>query len=172
MEPNRTVDEQGIELQAAARPAPSRREFLRPAGIGAGVLALGGAATTATLVLAQGHAFSLISSRPKMVLGWAATTCEVPLYLAYHKGFFAAEGLDVEMYAESATYDDLQGLSSGTLDGEQNPALYCFAPLEQGAAIRIRWTMVSPSVPWSSREASGGTRTWLRSWSLGPALLD
>src|SRR5262249_28778039 len=106
-------------------------------GIGAGALALGGAAT-ATPVLAH-RAFAVIKARPKVVLGrfGSGATCEAPLYAAYHKGFFAAEGLDVELFAESDTYDDIQGLSSGTLDGEQNPALYYFAPIEQGADIKV-----------------------------------
>ena len=113
--------DQGEEMQTTKRPTVGRREVLRRAGIGAGALALGGAATAAP-ALARG-AFAVVRSRPKLVLGWGGATCEAPLYLAYHKGFFAAEGLDVELYAESATYDDIQGLSSGTLDGEQNLSL-------------------------------------------------
>jgi NitT/TauT family transport system substrate-binding protein len=99
------------------------------------VLALGGAVTAAP---ALAHStFAVVKARPKLVLGWSGATCEAPLYLAYHKGFFTAEGLNVELYAESATYDDIQGLSSGTLDGEQNPAVYYFAGLEQGAALHL-----------------------------------
>jgi NitT/TauT family transport system substrate-binding protein len=123
------------DTQPARQPELVRRELLRRGGIGAGVLALGGAAT-AVPALARG-AFAVVKSRPKVVLGWGGATCEAPLYLAYHKGFFAAEGLSVEMFAETATYDDIQGLSSGTLDGEQNPTIYYFAAIEQGAAIRL-----------------------------------
>jgi NitT/TauT family transport system substrate-binding protein len=127
--------DQMVAMQTTRQPTLGRREVLRRAGIGAGALAVGGAAT-ATPALARG-AFAVVRSRPKVVLGWAGATCEAPLYLAYYKGFFAAEGLAVELFAETATYDDIQGLSSGTLDGEQNPALYYFAPIEQGAAIRL-----------------------------------
>ena len=139
--------DQTEEIQTTRRPALARREVLRRAGIGAGVLALGGAATTAP-ALARG-AFAVVKSRPKVVLGWGGATCEAALYLAYHKGFFAAEGLNAELYAESATYDDIQGLSSGTLDGEQNPSIYYFAPLEQGAADppgrRHTWQLPAPA---------------------------
>jgi NitT/TauT family transport system substrate-binding protein len=131
----REHNDQTVERQTTQQPTLGRREVLRRAGLGAGALAVGGAATAAP-ALARG-AFAVVRSRPKVVLGWAGATCEAPLYLAYHKGFFAAEGLDVELFAESATYDDIQGLSSGTLDGEQNPAIYYLSAIEQGAAIRL-----------------------------------
>jgi NitT/TauT family transport system substrate-binding protein len=127
--------DQIVATQTTQRPTLARREVLRRAGIGAGVLALGGAASTAPALAHS--AFGVMKSHPKLVLGWGGATCEAPLYLAYHKGFFTAEGLNVELYAESATYDDIQGLSSGTLDGEQNPAVYYFAALEQGAALHL-----------------------------------
>jgi NitT/TauT family transport system substrate-binding protein len=134
MKANRS-DEQTVALRTATQPSLPRREILRRAGIGAGALALGGMASTAP-ALARG-AFTVVKSRPKVVLGWGGSVCEAPLYLTYHKGFFADEGLDVELYAESATYDDIKGLSSGTLDGEQNPAIYYLSSIEQGAAIRL-----------------------------------
>jgi NitT/TauT family transport system substrate-binding protein len=127
--------DQNEEVQTTRRPTLVRRDILRRAGIGAGALALGGAATTAP-ALARG-AFAVVKSRPRLVLGYSGATCEAALYLGYHKGFFADEGLDVELYAESLTYDDIHGLSSGTLAGEQNPAFYYFAALEQGAALHL-----------------------------------
>jgi NitT/TauT family transport system substrate-binding protein len=79
----------------------------------------------------------VLKSRPKVVLGYNGVTCEAPLYTAYHKGFFAAEGLDVELYAMPATYNDIRALSSGTLGGEQDPAFVLFPAIEQGADIRL-----------------------------------
>jgi NitT/TauT family transport system substrate-binding protein len=98
---------------------------------------LGGVAPAAP-VLARGGAFAVVKSRPKVVLGSVGgITCFAPLYTAYHKEFFAAEGLDVELYAESATFDAIRALSSGTLSGEQDPAFALFPAIEQGADIRL-----------------------------------
>jgi NitT/TauT family transport system substrate-binding protein len=128
--------DQTVEMETTTRPTLARREVLRRAGIGAGVLALGGVAPAAP-VLARGGAFAVVKARPKVVLGWNGVPCEAPLYTAYHKGFFAAEGLDVELYAMPPTYDDIRALSSGTLGGEQDPAFALFPAIEQGAEIRL-----------------------------------
>ena len=129
--------DQTVEMETTRRLTLGRREVLRRASIGAAVLALGGAAPAAP-ALARGGAFAVVKSRPKVVLGSVGgITCYAPLYTAYHKGFFAAEGIDVELYPESATYDDIRALSSGTLGGEQNPAFAVFPGIEQGADIRL-----------------------------------
>ena len=129
--------DQTVEMETPRRPILARREVLRRVGIGAGMLALGGVAPAAP-VLARGGAFAVVKSRPKVVLGSVGgITCFAPLYTAYHKGFFAAEGLDVELYAESATFDAMRALSSGTLSGEQDPAFAVFPAIEQGADIRL-----------------------------------
>ena len=129
--------DQTVEMETTRRPTLARREVLRRAGLGAGMLALGGVAPAAP-VLARGGAFAVLKSRPKVVLGSVGgITCLAPLYTAFHKGFFAAEGLDVELYAESATFDAIRALSSGTLSGEQDPAFALFPAIEQGADIRL-----------------------------------
>jgi NitT/TauT family transport system substrate-binding protein len=71
------------------------------------------------------------------VLGSGGIPCYAPLYTAYHKGFFAAEGLDVEVDAYPATFDPIHALSSGTLSGDQAPAFALFPSIEQGAAIHL-----------------------------------
>src|SRR5919197_4066777 len=128
--------DQTVEMETPRRPILARREVLRRVGIGAGMLALSGAAPAAP-VLARRGAFAVLTARPKVVLGWGGLPCEAPLYTAYHKGFFAAEGLDVELYAMPATYNDIRALSSGTLGGEQDPAFAVFPGIEQGADIRL-----------------------------------
>jgi NitT/TauT family transport system substrate-binding protein len=128
--------DQTVEMETTSRPTPARREILRRAGIGAGLLALGGVAPAAP-ALARRGAFAVLKARPKVVLGSGGITCYAPLYTAYHKGFFAAEGLDVELYAESATFDAIHALSSGTLTGDQAPAFALFPSIEQGADIRL-----------------------------------
>jgi NitT/TauT family transport system substrate-binding protein len=123
-------------MEKTRRPTLARREVLRRAGIGAGMLALGGVAPAAP-ALARGGAFAVLKARPKVVLGWDGVSCEAPLYTAYHKGFFAAEGLDVQLHALPPTYDDIRALSSGTLGGEQDPAFALLPAIEQGADIRL-----------------------------------
>jgi NitT/TauT family transport system substrate-binding protein len=123
-------------MKTTSQPPLARRELLRRAGLGAGVLALGGAASAAP-TLAQSGTFAVLTARPKVLLGTFDLTCEAPLYTAYHKGFFAAEGLAVELYAVPPTYDDIRALSAGKLDGEQGPAFAYFPAIEQGAEIRL-----------------------------------
>jgi NitT/TauT family transport system substrate-binding protein len=128
--------DQTVERETTRRPTLARREVLRRAGIGAGLLALGGVAPAAP-ALARGGAFAVVKSRPKVVLGSGGITCYAPLYTAYHKGFFAAEGLDAELYAEGATFDPIHALSSGTLSADQAPAFALFPSIEQGAPIHL-----------------------------------
>jgi NitT/TauT family transport system substrate-binding protein len=128
--------DQTIEMETTIRPTLARREVLRRAGLGAGLLALAGVAPAAP-ALARGGAFAVLKARPRVVLGWGGMPCEAALHTAYHKGFFAAEGLDVELYAMPATYNDIRALSSGTLGGEQNTGFAVFPAIEQGADIRL-----------------------------------
>jgi NitT/TauT family transport system substrate-binding protein len=123
-------------METTSWPTFARREVLRRAGIGAGLLALGAVAPAAP-ALARPGAFAVLKARPKVVLGSGGIPCYAPLYSAYHKGFFAAEGLDVELYAESATFDPNRALSSGVLDGDQAPAFAVFPAIEQGADILL-----------------------------------
>jgi NitT/TauT family transport system substrate-binding protein len=128
--------DQTVEQGTTRRPTLTRREVLRRAGIGASLLALGGAAPAAP-ALARRGAFAVVKAQPKVVLGAGGFPCEAPLYTAYHKGFFAAEGLDVELYAMPATFNDIHALSSGTLGGEQGSTFSLFPSIEQGAEIRL-----------------------------------
>jgi len=145
--------DQTVEMETTSRPTLARREVLRRAAIGVGVLALSGAAPAAP-ALARRSAFAVLKARPKVVLGSGGIPCYAPLYTAYHKGFFAAEGLDVELYAESATFDPNRALSSGTLDGDQAPAFAVFPSIEQGADIRLVGGLHGGCVP-ADRQALG-----------------
>jgi NitT/TauT family transport system substrate-binding protein len=109
---------------------------MQRAGIGAGALALGGSAIAGP-ALAQSSVFSVLKSRYKIVLGWGGATCEAPMYTAYHKGFFAAEGLDVELYKVTAGYNTSDLLSSGKIDGSPGILFTFLKPIEQGADVRI-----------------------------------
>jgi NitT/TauT family transport system substrate-binding protein len=114
----------------------TRKTLLARTGVGLGVLAAGGV-VKAVPALAQGRAPAFVKSRPTVVLGWGGATCEAPLYTAYHKGFFADEGLNVELYREGGSYDDNATLSSGKLDGAPGILFSRLKPIEQGADIRL-----------------------------------
>jgi NitT/TauT family transport system substrate-binding protein len=134
------MDTDAIEQQAATtetpdQPALARRELLRRAGIGAGALALGGVVTAAP-ALAHG-AFAVVKSRPKVTLGYFGVPCEAPLFTAYQKGFFAAEGLDATLFAMTGGYNNINGLSTGAHDAEQGAAHSYLPAIEQGAAIDL-----------------------------------
>jgi NitT/TauT family transport system substrate-binding protein len=122
--------------EATQEPTLSRRTIIQRAGIGAGALALGGSAIAAP-ALAKSSVFSVIKSRYKVVLNYGGATCEAPTYTAYQKGFYAAEGLDVELYKTTAGYNTSDLLSSGKIDGTQGICFPFFKPIEQGADIRI-----------------------------------
>lgn len=129
-------DVRNTTSDTAVQSAHPRREILRRAAIGAGALALGGAAAGAP-ALARSGSFGILRSRPKLVLGWGGATCEAPMYTAYHKGFFAAEGLDVELYRVTAGYNTSDLLSSAKIDASPGILFVFLKPIEQGADIRI-----------------------------------
>jgi NitT/TauT family transport system substrate-binding protein len=57
--------------------------------------------------------------------------------MAYNKGFFAQEGLDVELVNTSGGYSETDALSSGKLDGAPGILFTWLKPIEQGADIRL-----------------------------------
>lgn len=117
-------------------PGVARRELLR----GAGLLAAGGA--TAALLGACGSddespaGGSTGATLKPVKLGWWGATCEAPLFTAYHKGFFAREGLQVELVnlGEAAAKD---AIASGKVDGAPGITFEWLKPIEQGADIRV-----------------------------------
>lgn len=78
---------------------------------------------------------SVKQTREKVKIGYYGGTCEAPLYIAKEKGFFAKNGLDVELVALAG--DTLkEGIGTGKIDALMvSPAL--FKPIEQGLDIKI-----------------------------------
>lgn len=128
--------DQNTQSETTTKPALPRREILRRAGVGAGILTLGGAVTAAP-ALARSGVFSVLKARPKVQLGWGGATCEAPLYAAHQKGFFTAEGLDVELVRAAPGYSTGELLIAGKIDGAPGILYTYLKPIEQGADLRM-----------------------------------
>ncbi|MEN6412810.1 MAG: ABC transporter substrate-binding protein [Veillonellales bacterium] len=75
------------------------------------------------------------TASPKVKVGYYGGTCEAPVYVAFEKGFFKNQGLDVELVKVSG--DVLkEGIATGKIDAVQvSPGL--LKPIEQGLNIKI-----------------------------------
>lgn len=63
-------------------------------------------------------------------------TCEAPIFVAFEKGFFKDEGLDIELV--KTDWDGLrQGLGLGNFDAIQTLLMYVLKPIEQGLDAKI-----------------------------------
>lgn len=72
----------------------------------------------------------------KVKICYIGLTCEAPLFVAQHKGFFQEEGLEVEMVKTS--WDAMQqGLSFGIFDATHTLVPFLVKPIEQGVNVRI-----------------------------------
>src|SRR6184192_3404222 len=79
---------------------------------------------------------STVRNSNKVRVGYIGLTCEAPIYVAYEKGFFKKEGLDVELVKCSwANYKDT--LALGGYDITQHLVMYFLKPIEQGLDVRF-----------------------------------
>ncbi len=87
----------------------------------------------AAVAITAGNADSV--KLKKFNVGYSGGTCEAPSFVAYVKGFFKAEGLDVDF--QQYGFDALKtGLSSGKIDGTVGNFGW-FKMIEQGFAIKL-----------------------------------
>lgn len=72
----------------------------------------------------------------KVRVGYFGNSCEAPLFVAYEKGFFKKEGLDVEMVrGDSNTLKD--ALATGKIDATDGLLMQWLKPIEQGLDIKF-----------------------------------
>src|SRR5438876_2987389 len=75
-------------------------------------------------------------SSNKVRVGYIGLTCEAPIFMAYEKGFFEDEGLDVTLVkCQWANYKD--GLALGSFDVTHHLVMYFLKPLEQGLEVKF-----------------------------------
>jgi len=73
--------------------------------------------------------------KTKVVVTYAGGTCEAPVFVAFHNGFFKEEGLEVELM--QAGFEQLKlGLDTGTIDATMANFAW-FKPIEQGLRIKL-----------------------------------
>src|SRR5947209_2086290 len=72
----------------------------------------------------------------KVKIGYVGLTCDTDLFVAYEKGFFKDEGLDVEMV--KMPWPDLRdALSFGRIDATHHLVMFLLKPIEGGVNIRL-----------------------------------
>lgn len=72
----------------------------------------------------------------KIKVCYIGLTCEPPIYVAYEKGFFREEGLDVELV--KSDWDSMRdGLGLGRFDATHHLIMYLLKPIEQGLNVKL-----------------------------------
>src|SRR4051794_37736283 len=72
----------------------------------------------------------------KVRVCYLGLSCEGPIVVAYEKGFFREEGLDVEMV--KSDWDSMRdGLGLGRFDATHHLIMYLLKPIEQGLDVKL-----------------------------------
>lgn len=72
----------------------------------------------------------------KVRIGHSGSTCETPLFVAYERGLYKEEGLDVELI--KGNFDiNKEGLATGKIDVSDGLPLQWIKPIEQGLDIKF-----------------------------------
>jgi NitT/TauT family transport system substrate-binding protein len=76
------------------------------------------------------------SAGERLKVAYLGLTCEAPIFVAREKGFYADEGLDVELV--KTDWDGLrEGLGIGRFDANHTLIMYLLKPIEQGLNVKI-----------------------------------
>src|SRR4051812_37798283 len=154
--------------------ARSRREFLGWLGLGSAALAVGCAPTAVSAPARQATLAGVANDAPT-----AQPTALVPVrlsmnshtagnwpdYVATHKNWWAANGLDADMLVTGTTVASVQALASGSTDISYITADSAIAAVEKGADLVAVWggqnrpvysLIVQPNIT-SYEQLRGGT---------------
>ena len=72
----------------------------------------------------------------KVVVGYMGLTCEAPIYIAKEKGYFEAEGVEIDLIkCEWTQFKDLLGL--GKIQIGQQPVMMFLKPIEEGLDVKM-----------------------------------
>ena len=83
-----------------------------------------------------GNSGAASADAPTLKVAYLGLTCEAPIFVAYEKGFFKDEGLDVELV--KTDWDGLrEGLGLGRFDANHTLVLFLLKPIEQGLDVKI-----------------------------------
>ena len=72
----------------------------------------------------------------KVKVCYIGLTCEQPMFVAYEKGFFKEEGLDVEFV--KSDWDSMRdGLGLGRFDANHTLIMYLLKPIDEGLDVKL-----------------------------------
>jgi NitT/TauT family transport system substrate-binding protein len=109
------------------------RRFLSHAGM---ILAAGLLVTGLVPGCGSSSAPEASAGAAKVKVGYLGLTCEAAMFVAYEKGFFKDEGLDIEFV--KTDWDGLRdGLGLGRFDANYTLIMYLLKPIEQGLDVKI-----------------------------------
>ena len=76
------------------------------------------------------------AGKNKLKVAYIGLTCEAPIFVAYEKGFYAEEGLDVELV--KTDWNGLrEGLGLGHFDANHTLIMYLLKPIEVGLDVKV-----------------------------------
>lgn len=76
------------------------------------------------------------SDRTRLKIAYIGLTCEAPIFVAFEKGFYSEEGLEVELVRTD--WEGLrEGLGLGRFDANHTLIMYLLKPIEQRLDVKI-----------------------------------